>query len=316
MVDVINLYKFMDDKNNQTNSDQPVVHNTAEVKEAEVVSINNEAEVPSVPSEVETPVAQENPEGPSVENTTEQNVTTPATTNLNKGVVAKYLMLAAVVLVIAVGLIFLLEKEDRINTGLFTSLITKLEAKEPVALVNGVEVLRGDYETSLRQLKAMYAAQGADIEDEEIKQNLSDESLETLINAEILRQEALANGIVSDEERINKRLAEIEESIGGPEALQAKMDEYLVSMESLRRDIENEILIQGLFEKVVIKDITVTDKEIEAFYNESTGPATDLPPLKDVKQQISDAIKAQKEQALIAEFLEEIKAKATIERLI
>lgn len=282
-----------------------------EVKDVEVINIASVATDP-------TPVAEVTTE-PVVENTPVSTVDTLVSdliADKKRNVLVQYGLMALGVVVIGLGLLFILEKEGRVSTSVFTPIIENLRAKEAVAKVNGVEIVRGDYENSLRQLTSMYEAQGMDISTEESKKSLAEESLETLINGEILRQEAVKAGMTASQEKIDERYKEIETSIGGAVALAERMKEFSVSKESLLRDIENEILIQSLFDASVIKDTVVTEEEIKKFYNDATGPDTDLPPLAEVKDQIEASLKGQKEQEQVATFLKEAKDKATIEKLI
>jgi hypothetical protein len=92
------------------------------------------------------------------------------------------------------------------------------------------------------------------------------------------------------------------------------MAEFGVTEESLRKDIENEFLIQGLFEaKIDSKSITVSEDEIEALYAGAGGAEAGLPPLAEVRDQIVAQIRFDKEQVLINEYLEKIKGDSEVE---
>ncbi len=318
VVDVVNWFKLMDENNNNNNNENKSVDTSVPVSNNPAVEVvtNNEVVVGEVTS---TPVSLNEEENKSVSEVVNGEVTpveaTETVSQKKNNIILQYLLMAVAVVVIGLGLLFILEKEGRLSTGVFTPVIESLKAKEAVAKVNGVEIVRGDYENSLSQLTAMYQSQGANLTEED-KASLAKEALETLINGELLRQEAIKAGMTAPEEKVTERLKEIETSIGGAEALAERMAEFKVTAESLRRDIENEILIQGLFEAKVTNDIKVTDEEVEKFYNEATGPATDLPPLAEVKEEIVANIKSSKEQEAVSKYLEQVREEAEIERLI
>ncbi len=218
------------------------------------------------------------------------------------------------ILVVSVGLIFVLEKEGRISTGLFASVISRMEANKPAALVNDVKILQSEFDSSLRQLTEMAASQGGDTSDQTV---LRDQAINTLINGELLRQAAVAAGMTASAEDIEKRFNEIRDGIGGADQLALRLAEFGVTEESLRHDIENEILIQGLFEaEVGVKDIVVSDEEIDAFYQQIAVEAKDLPGLEEVRTQIEANIRQGKEQQLINEYIEKLRTDAKVEILI
>ncbi len=228
-----------------------------------------------------------------------------------------YVGAVVVILVIAVGLVFLLEKEGRISTGLFTGVIEKMEANSPAAVVNDVKISMGEFNSSVEQLTEMSSAQGVDVASPEVVQQIKTQAIDTLVNAELLRQAAVNEGMTATPEQIETRFSEIRDGIGGAEQLAARMVEFGVTEESLRRDIENEFLIQGLFNvKIATNTIEISEDEILAFYNNAGGAEAGLPPLADVRDQVVAQIRFEKEQVLINEYLETLKADSEVEILI
>ena len=226
--------------------------------------------------------------------------------------IKKYLLAALAVVVISAGLLFVLEQQGRISTGLFT-----ITDKSPAALVNGIEIKRADYESSVAQLVSMGASQGASTTDAVVLAQFQTQAIETLVNGELLRQKALETGKVASKEAVDARLAEIEASVGGPELLAERMGEFKITEETLRRDIENEILIQALFDEVLgTEETEVTDAEVEALYDQAGGAEAGLPPLAEVREEIVGQIRQNQQQQKIAEYVETLKVDAQIEILI
>lgn len=234
-----------------------------------------------------------------------------------RSVLKKYGIAALIIIIMMLGLVFLLEKEGRINTGLFASMLRNSSATVAVALVNGVKIPQADFASSLLQLTQMAASQGANTTDVAFQDELKKQAMDNLVNGQILRQAALEAGIEAPTEQVDTRLAKIEAGIGGPEALATKMGEFGISEESLRRDIENEILIQGLFDNVISPEKTpVTEEEITKIYEQSGGEKAGLPPLKDMRAQVVQKIEQNRQEQKISDYLEILRAKATIEVLI
>ena len=174
----------------------------------------------------------------SATNSSDETVTSK--TGLGAFNVRAYVLAVAAILLICAGLLFVLEKEGRISTGLFSSVIDKMEASAPAARVNGVVITGAEFSSSLEQLTDLSATQGANIADANVLAQLRTQAIETLINAELLRQAAIAEGITVTPEEIEGRFNEIRDGIGGAEVLATRMAEFGVTEESLRKDIENE----------------------------------------------------------------------------
>lgn len=264
-------------------------------------------------TDVSTPVTPVTPETPAVAETLEKDIAqeVPVGKHFN---VRAYVGMVIAIVVIGVGLLFVLEKEGRISTGLFAGVIEKMEASQPAATVNGEIISKKDFKSSFDQLVNMSATQGVDTTDPAVNAELRTQAIETLVNGELLRQSAVAEGMTVEPEDVEARYAEIRDGLGGAEPLAARMAEFGVTEESLRKDIENEFLIQGLFEaKIDSKSITVSEDEIEALYAGAGGAEAGLPPLAEVRDQIVAQIRFDKEQVLINEYLEKIKGDSEVE---
>ncbi len=248
--------------------------------------------------------------------TAEMSQTAPVKT-AGGGAFKRYLVVGIVVALIALALIFVLEREGRLSTGLFSGVISALEVTSPVAVVNGQEISRRDFDSSYNQLLQMAATQGTDVTDPAVTEQYQTQAIDTLVNGELLRQAAIAAGMTASDEAINTRYGEIETGVGGPEALLARMTEIGVNETTLRRDIENEILIQGLFDQTLTSTSQeVTEEEVTNLYEQLGGEEAGLPPLADVYDQVVEQIKLDRQQAEVSVYLEQLRTEATIEVLI
>lgn len=229
----------------------------------------------------------------------------------------KYLIAFLIVAIIALGLIFVLEKDGRISTGLFSGVIENMENSKPAAKVNGVAIPHKDFKSSYDQLLKIGQNQGMDVTDPEVIAEFNSQAIETLINGELLRQAALEKGMTASEEEIETRFGEISDSLGGEEVLATRMEEFGITEVSLKRDIENEILIQGLFDQELGEgDEEVSDEEVAEFYNSLGGEGAGLPPLEEVSADIKEQIVFERKQLQISEYIDQLRSEAEIEVLI
>jgi len=240
----------------------------------------------------------------------EEKVQTPF-----KGV--KYLVTFIIVVAIGLGLVFVLERDDRISTGVFSGITENMKANTPSAKVNGVSIPRSDFDSSVNQLIEIAKSQGADVSDPTIVEQFHAQAIDTLVNGELLRQKAIEKGMEASVEEVDTRFSEISDNLGGPEVLAERMTEFGITEEGLRRDIENEILIQGLFDAELATDsVEITDEEVLDFYNLAGGEEAGLPPLEEISEQIKEQIKLDREQQQIGVYIEELREEAEVEILI
>jgi hypothetical protein len=95
------------------------------------------------------------------------------------------------------------------------------------------------------------------------------------------------------------------------------MAEASVTEAGLRRDISNEQLIQQLIDaKIDLSSVTVSDEEVEAFYQEVGGEEAGLPPLETIREDVITRLRFDKEQVLVNEYITLVRSQAEIEVLI
>jgi hypothetical protein len=227
---------------------------------------------------------------------------------------AQIIVGVVVLIVFLGGLLYLLEERGVINTGVLAEIEKTQLEQTVIATVNGEEISAYELEVSIEQQAAAAEAQGIDTSDPAIIESIRSQSVDLLINTELLKGEAFERGLsVSDAEAMERYDALVAE-VGGEEVLQDRMMMFGVTEEILQRDIRDELLIQQLVDQVFENnEVVVTDEEATALYEEAGGEEAGLPPFSQVEPQIRDQIIATKEQELINELIEELRAEATIE---
>lgn len=228
-----------------------------------------------------------------------------------------YAVAVAIVVVLLGGLVYVMEQQGRLQTGIFSGVQKMVAGKTSVATVNGNKITRYDLDISVAQISAGAVAQGADIANPEIKAQIQTQAIDMLVNTELLKQEAASRGITITDEQVTERLETLKTDVGGEEVLAERMKEFKIDEKTLVRDIKNELTIQALLDIVFAeKSIAVTDAEITEFYNAAGGAEAELPPLAEVREQIEAQIKSTKEQEVVTAFVEELRGKGTVEILI
>ena len=184
-----------------------------------------------------------------------------------------------------------------------------------VATVNGIELTRSDFERIHQQAVQSARQQGMDLNDPNTEQQVNDQAMDTLVNTELISQAAVAAGGTVTAAEVEARFAEVVDSLGSVEAVTESLEQLGLTEESLRSDIEQELLIQEYLEEVISVDHSPSEAEVQAYY-EQQGGAAQLPPLDQVRDQVRQQLIENEEQVTIEELLEELRLEADIETMI
>lgn len=228
----------------------------------------------------------------------------------------KYTIITIVIVVIALLVVlFQLERQDRVGTNVFGSMIAALEANAPIATVNGDDIRMADLESGIEQLTQAAIQQGFDTTDPEVQAEVRSQAIDMMINTKLLEQEAVKNDITINEEAVNARINELAEAAGGQEALLERLAEFEIDEAQLRTDVQEELTIRALLDTVFSDAGTaVTEEEIVAVYQNALAANGDqpLPPLADVSAQIEQQLQQTKEQEAIETYVQRLRAGADI----
>jgi hypothetical protein len=285
-----------------------VVVETETQPEAETASEPVAPEVAAVVAEIVAPETTN--EGESTEAEAETKTTTASAWKFYAGAVA-------IVLIVLAGVVYVMEQQGRLQTGIFSGVQKMIGGGKAVATVNGAKVTQADLDISTSQISAGAAAQGADIASAEVKTQIQAQAIEMLVNTELLKQEAAKDGIVVTDDEVNARLESLKTDVGGAEILAERMKEFNVDEKTLLRDIRNELTIQALLETVFAdREVAVTEAEVVEVYATAGGVEAGLPPLSEVRAEIEAQIKTTKEQEIVTAYIDELRTSANIEVLI
>ena len=149
--------------------------------------------------------------------------------------------------------------------------------------------------------------------------------LESMIRWHLLVQEARARGLTVPEEALNSRVdATIQEILQRNQLTEEQLSEILKAQggqtleefrTQIREEIEEQMLIDLLKDSVVAQ-VSVTEEEIEAYYEEHRDSFADaegnVKPLDEVGGEILTALMKQKKDACWKEFVEKLRKEAKV----
>lgn len=272
---------------------------------------DNSTDTPAKPIETDTP---SEPVAESVNEVTEAKEETEGSNSTTK---TNYLLAFFAIAIILALLWMGLEKQNRVSTNVFEGVFSAIGGTQAAAVVNGVKISVEDYNDNVSQLKENASLQGLDVTDPGLDTEIKTQALTILVNTELLRQEVSANNISVSDDQVEAKFTELITQIGGPEALATQLETVGVTEAELRDDIKYEIGVGTLLEqKLKFSEISATEEEMIAMYEQYGGEEAGLPPYEGVRPQLQAQVLAQKQQSLLQEYIDELRAGAEIENLI
>ena len=132
-----------------------------------------------------------------------------------------------------------------------------------------------------------------------------------MIDEALVYQEADKKEINITDKEIDAEINTLEEQYGGAEELQNELDLRNISIEKLRKQIETTLIV----EKILSKDITITEDEIKAFYDQYKDvlfTETEVPEYEDAKETVKETLRDQKISEGVQSWLQELRDESSI----
>ena len=140
---------------------------------------------------------------------------------------------------------------------------------DAVAVVDGNEIAKSDFDALMEQARKSYANQKRDFPKAGTPefQTLRNQAVQFLVQREQFELEAEELGIEVTDKQVEDRLAQIKQQYfsGDAKKYEEQLKEQGLTDKQVRADIRAQILSEKIFEAVT-KDVKVTDEEIEKYY--------------------------------------------------
>lgn len=187
----------------------------------------------------------------------------------------------------------------------------KMKDDEVVVKINGQDIKGDQYNEIYPQIKMQASTMGQEVEQDQLK----DQTVESLIGQELLRQDVEKKGKEVPEEEIDEQIEEMKAQ--GDEQYEAILEQNNLTEETIR----DEVAFALKFEKYAeteFTDIEPTDEEVKELYDQlkEQGQGQDVPEFKEIEDQIKAQIEQDKTNEKAQERVEELKEKADIKEMI
>ncbi|ASN07186.1 SurA N-terminal domain-containing protein [Virgibacillus necropolis] len=191
----------------------------------------------------------------------------------------------------------------------------KVDKDKVVTKINGEEIKGKQYNTSYAQTKTLMSQYGQDVSD---VKNVKEQTLNVIVEQELIKQEATNKGIEVTDEEVQKQFETIKEQ--NADQFSAVLEQYNLTEETYKDQLAFELTLQK-YMKQEIKGKEVTDEEVQKYYDklkeQSKGQeGQEVPKLEDVKDQIKGQLKQQQQQQQLQAKVEQLKKNAEVKHMI
>lgn len=184
----------------------------------------------------------------------------------------------------------------------------KVADDEVVAVINGDEVTGSVYNLVYAQLKLYSAQMGEEMENDKVKEA----TMDSIIDREIVFQQAKEEGIEITKETAETEFSALKEESG--EALETLLGQYQITEEGFKEQLRFELTMNEYLTKSI--KVSVSDEEVEEFYEKAKEESDEVPEFDEVKDQIKSNMREEKTTLALQEKVDKVKETAKIERKI
>lgn len=194
--------------------------------------------------------------------------------------------------------------------------IQQVDEKEIVAKVNDEALIGEKYNTVLRSIQSKLEEEEANGAAPKSAEQMKKQALNTIVNQTLILQQAKEAKIEVTPSEIEEAYTLFVKQFEDEKSFNKELESKNVDIKTLKEQIA-ESLIYKKYQNEVVPVKEVTDKEIEAYYEQIVVQAKENgqfpPPLKEVSDEIKELVEQEKQQKLFAVHLEQLKKEASIE---
>lgn len=172
-----------------------------------------------------------------------------------------FLLIAAAVSVFAGG-----NGEESSTSG---SDGTPIDIADAVATVNGEPIARAEFDEVVEANLYRLQFQGGGEVAPEQRAAIEEQVLEGLITQRVLLQQATAADIEVTPEEVEEMIGEFQGQFPTEQAFLLALEEQGFELEEFRIELENQMKIEALIDQEAFTDVSVTDEDVRAFYDQN-----------------------------------------------
>ena len=201
------------------------------------------------------------------------------------------------------------------------------DVPDPVAEVNGTEISKDEFaslvESQYQQMSMQAQMSGQPVDEKQIR----DQAIEGLVGTTLLEQEAGNRGLEVTDDEVDAELTEFAKTNQvSTDEFVAKMGEQGMDRQGVMEQIESQLLIEKLVTEEY-GEFSATEEELRAAYDQVAqqqqsmggaqggapgGGAQQVPPFEQVRDQVAEQLKSEKQANDMQTLFEELRGDADV----
>ncbi|WP_198162615.1 SurA N-terminal domain-containing protein [Halobacillus mangrovi] len=186
----------------------------------------------------------------------------------------------------------------------------ELQGSGPVAVVNGEELSRKDFNAQYQSMKEQYSQMGMDLEgkEEQLKKSIVDQ----MIGSELLIQSAEEAGIEVSNKEIEKKYSEFSQRFESEEQMKQALEENDTNEKEIKEQLKLQIKVDEYIASNTEKP-EVTEEELKKEYDALKSQQEDVESFEKVKPSLEQQLQSQKKQQQVVELVQKLRENAEVE---
>lgn len=199
------------------------------------------------------------------------------------------------------------------------------DASGPVAIINGEEIPRAEFELRMQEMMAMYGMPEGAEEDEEtaaMKEMMQEQVLQELITRALLMQQVEDENIQVEESTVEEEFEQFQEEYGGEEAFAELLDQEGYTPENFKEAIAEEMAISQYLDSYVedtlgSEALEPDEEELKSIYNQYKDQmGEEAPDFEEVKGELKEVFQQEQVQQVTGKLLNELMEESEVEILL
>jgi len=144
-----------------------------------------------------------------------------------------------------------------------------IDGKEVIAVVNGENILKSDFDSQVNQVKSALEANGQNFSTDDGKKNLKElkqKVLDSMIHDVISLQQAKKENVGLEPNQLEDAISQLEAYHGGKDALDSYLKQQGMDRTSFEKLLRDQLIVSNLEEKLTT-DVKVTDDEVKKYFD-------------------------------------------------
>lgn len=148
---------------------------------------------------------------------------------------------------------------------MFFSIASAAEA-DRIAIVNGKDIPKDEYEREISRIKNQVSAQGGEIAESEMAE-IKKQVMENLISMELLYQTSIEKGVTADQALIDNEWAQVTSRYPDKNDLKKALDDLKVTEEIIKAQIKKGLTVNTFIDKNFVEKTVIPESEAKAYYD-------------------------------------------------